>query len=591
MSKKNKGNGLMADMSVRKKIGVIVTLMVFLMVGVAGTAAYQMFRVGQEITGIAERDVPMIEILSKVTTHQIEQAVLLERALRYGEDAAHLTSAKEKFSKTTDGFRALGDKVTAEIEEGVKIAETALQTAETAYEKEEFEKMLTGLTAVKTLHASFDKHAYEIFDLFLAGNASKAYSLEPAIEEEEKKLVTSLEELLFEIESFTVKAAKAAEAHEKDALWLLIGITVAGAIIGQIGAQFFANRYVVKPLVRVVGALDTLASGDTSVELEVRSRDEIGRVIEAYKSLREVTIEAQQASAERQKLRDQADAQRKEDMAALADDLEGSIKDVVEHVVNTAGGLQKSVQSMSATTDQTTKQASAVAAASEEATSNVQTVAGAAEELGTSIKEISRQIDDADRKVQSAVTKSSGATKTVENLSQAAARIGEVIDLINDIAAQTNLLALNATIEAARAGEAGKGFAVVATEVKSLASQTATATEEIAQQIGNVQSVVKETSEAISQIQHEIEDVSVVASSVAEAVTQQDAATGEIASNVQQAAQGTQEVSTNILGVNQATEETGRAADSVLSASNELTSQADTLRETVNNFLKNLRAA
>ena len=355
--------------------------------------------------------------------------------------------------------------------------------------------------------------------------------------------------------------------------------------------QLFANRYVVKPLVRVVGALDTLASGDTSVELEVQSRDRIGRVIEAYKSLRDVTIEAQQVSAERQKLRDQADAQRKEDMAALADNLECSIKGVVEHVVNTASGLQKSVQSISATTDQTTKQASAVAAASEEATSNVQTVAGAAEELGASIKEISRQIDDADRKVQIAVTKSSGARKTVENLSQAAARIGEVIDLINDIAAQTNLLALNATIEAARAGEAGKCFAVVATEVKSLASQTATATEEIAQQIGNVQSVVKEKSEAISQIQHEIEDVSVVASSVAEAVTQQDAATGEIASNVQQAAQGTQEVSSNTLGVNQATEETGRAADSVLSASNELTSQADTLRETVNNFLKNLRAA
>ena len=276
--------------------------------------------------------------------------------------------------------------------------------------------------------------------------------------------------------------------------------------------------------------------------------------------------------------------------ARLADNFETSVKAVVETVSSGATEMQGSAQTMASTAEETSRQATAVAAAAEQASANVQTVASAAEELSNSIQEISRQVAQSNAIARNAVDEAKKTNDKVRGLAEAANKIGEVVKLITDIASQTNLLALNATIEAARAGEAGKGFAVVASEVKSLANQTAKATEEIAGQIGAIQSATGEAVEAIQGIGSTIGQISEIATAIASAVEEQGAATREIAGNVQQAASGTREVTHNIGGVTQAAGETGESATQVLNAAGELSRQAETLRGQVEEFLREVRA-
>jgi methyl-accepting chemotaxis protein len=229
--------------------------------------------------------------------------------------------------------------------------------------------------------------------------------------------------------------------------------------------------------------------------------------------------------------------------------------------------------------------------ASEEASLNVQTVATASEELSASINDISRQVVHAASIAGRAVDETKQTDGTVRGLAETAERIGEVVKLINAIAGQTNLLALNATIEAARAGEAGKGFAVVASEVKSLANQTAKATEDITAQIAAVQNVTREAMNAIRGIGSTIGEVSVVATSIASAVEEQGAATQEITRNTQEAARRTKDASDNIAGVSTGADATGAAAHNVKSAAEALAVRTETLRSQVDDFLATIRAA
>jgi methyl-accepting chemotaxis protein len=253
--------------------------------------------------------------------------------------------------------------------------------------------------------------------------------------------------------------------------------------------------------------------------------------------------------------------------------------------------MRKTSDSMTDTAGKTNTQVKSVATASDEASSNVQTVAAASEELSASIAEISRQVSHAATIAGRAVDETKQTDGTVQGLAEAATRIGEVVKMINDIAGQTNLLALNATIEAARAGEAGKGFAVVASEVKSLANQTAKATEDISAQINAIQSVTKDAVDAIKRIGGTIGEVSSVATSIASAVEEQGAATQEITRNTQQAAQRTKDVSNHIEGVTAGANATGQAAQGVKSAAEALGRQGEQLRAQVDDFLAKIRAA
>ena len=367
------------------------------------------------------------------------------------------------------------------------------------------------------------------------------------------------------------------------------------AIVTLAAAGFLAwiiSRGITGPVTAMTQAMLRLANKEWTTEVPAQGRrDEIGEMAKSVQVFKENGQQVEKMQAEQEQMKKQAETDKTAAMNKLADDFTASVGGVVSAVASAATEMQQSAQTLSATAEETNRQSSAVAAASEQASSNVQTVASSAEELSASINEISRQVTQSTAVANKAVEEVKKANANVQGLAEAAQKIGEVVNLINDIASQTNLLALNATIEAARAGEAGKGFAVVASEVKSLANQTAKATEQIAAQISGVQSATSEAVAAIQAIGATIGEISTISTAVSAAVEEQSAATKEIAKSVQQASTGTNEVSSNISGVTKAAGETGQASGQVLQAAGELSQQAEKLRLEVDNFVAKVRSA
>ncbi len=364
-----------------------------------------------------------------------------------------------------------------------------------------------------------------------------------------------------------------------------------GALVFSLGGILVISRHVLRPLQTIQDAMLKVAGGDLSADVSFPGRtDEIGSLASALGTFKQNA--ADKARIEEEQVARRARVEKKQQaLAGYIAAFENQVGEALTALGVASEQMRATSDSMSQTAERSNRQVKTVAGASEEASVNVQTVAAASEELSTSISEIGRQVTNAATIASRAVDETRATDKTIQGLVEIAARIGDVVKLINDIAGQTNLLALNATIEAARAGEAGKGFAVVASEVKSLANQTAKATEDISAQISAVQSVTKDAVEAIKRIGGTIDEVSAVATSIASAVEQQGAATQEITRSTQQAAQRTREVSENISGVTTDADETGKAADGVKSAAEALGRQSERLRTQVDDFLGKIRSA
>ncbi len=368
----------------------------------------------------------------------------------------------------------------------------------------------------------------------------------------------------------------------------IVGV-IALAISVLIG--FFGVRGVTRPLARLTDTMRAMADGNYDIQVPATERkDELGDMATAADFFRGKLIEGRELAA-RQQAEQQRQIERGKAMEAAVTEFDKIITEIVGSVSSASTELEATAQSLSATAEETSRQSNAVAAASEQMTQNVQTVASATEELSASIREIGNQVTESTRVVGTAVTEAEDTNAKVKTLAEAAQKIGEVVTLINEIAAQTNLLALNATIEAARAGEAGKGFAVVASEVKNLANQTAKATEEIAGQVQAIQQASAGSAQAIAGIAQTINRVNEISTAIASAVEEQGAATQEISRNVQEASAGTAEVSSNITGVTTASQNTSAGSTQVLSAASELAKNGARLRQEVESFLQSVRAA
>jgi methyl-accepting chemotaxis protein len=385
-------------------------------------------------------------------------------------------------------------------------------------------------------------------------------------------------------------AAMSREMSATERNSLAIGLAVAMLLIG---ACVFSVITIARPMTALTRAMKELADGNFAMVLPGLGRkDEIGDVAAAVEGFK---IKAEQRAREEAEAKTRQDeiaaGHRKAEMRRLAESFEAAVGQIVEAVSSASTELEASATTLTSVAGHAQSLTTTVAAASEQASANVQSVASATEELSSSIGEIGRQVHESARIAGDAVGQARATTERVSQLSKAATRIGDVVELINTIAGQTNLLALNATIEAARAGEAGRGFAVVASEVKALAEQTAKATGEIGQQISGIQQATQESVGAIQEISNTIEKLSGISSTIAAAVEEQGAATQEISRSVQQAAQGTQQVSSNIADVQRGAGETGSASSQVLSAAQSLSGDSNRLKLEVDKFLNTVRAA
>ncbi|WP_332119169.1 methyl-accepting chemotaxis protein [Azorhizobium caulinodans] len=370
-------------------------------------------------------------------------------------------------------------------------------------------------------------------------------------------------------------------------------LVVGGGILVALIIGFLISRgAVAAPIIRLGATMRRLAEGDLSAEVEGQDRrDEVGGMAQAVEVFKQNAIAARDLEERQKEMEAETQRQRKAELARLADMFEGAVGSIVSGVATATVRLQGTASTLTQTAASTQSLSSGVANASDQASNNVQTVAAAAEELASSVSEISRQVETSSQIATEAVRQAQKTDARIGTLSQAASRIGDVVELITAIAGQTNLLALNATIEAARAGDAGKGFAVVAQEVKALAAQTGKATEEISGQITEIQQATAESVQAMKEIGETINRIAEIAQAIAAAVQEQGTATAEISRNIQQAAAGTAQVSTNIAEVTRGAAATGEASEDVMQSARALAQQGESLKVQVDGFLNTVRAA
>ena len=452
---------------------------------------------------------------------------------------------------------------------------------------------------VRSLYDEYVKGMEETFrvitaakDMQISEQAEKMRDAALKSRANSEKLQFKIRDVADRLNARVENLAKAADEQYQQTSRMLMTVAAIGIVIG-LSLGFVIGQFgIAKPMRALVAVLQRMAKGEeVAISGEGRG-DEIGETAQAVNEIKIMLAEKAQQEAEAKIAMDKLIAEkRRAEMHQMANGFEQAVGQIVETVSHASTELEASASSLSSTAARSQTLATTVAAASEEASTNVQSVASATEEMSSSVTEISRQVQESARMASDAVDQARRTNERVGELSKAATRIGDVVELINTIAGQTNLLALNATIEAARAGEAGRGFAVVASEVKALAEQTAKATGEIGQQIGSIQAATQESVGAIREISGTIEKLSEISSAIAAAVEEQGAATQEISRNIQQAAIGTQQVSANISEVQRGAGETGSASSQVLSAAQMLSGDSNRLKVEVDRFLSTVRAA
>ncbi|WP_303830769.1 methyl-accepting chemotaxis protein [Asticcacaulis taihuensis] len=513
-----------------------------------------------------------------------------------GTAAVDMERASKNIQRVQTAFYKL---VSFNDPQDIADATSELKLAQSSFSKETNEalkalpsetKRIQGIQA--SYNAAIDETCAETRRLAESGDDVDALRLmrttcDPAISQLEKTMAQVVDETI--ADNVAASAAAGADTqHTIGITWAGLGF---GLVIVMVGAIMVTRMGIVRPLSALNATMSEMDKGALDIAVPGQDRrDELGGMARTLETFR-------QGLAEGVKLRQAAEAAKAAELARLqrerqvVETFQGKMVDLADSFVRSSSEVSDAAQSLSATAEETSRQAMVVSGAAEEAAVNVQTVAAATEEMSASVSEINGQVLRAAQVASEAAEEIGSTEHEIRALSEAASGIGAVVSLINDIAAQTNLLALNATIEAARAGDAGKGFAVVASEVKTLASQTARATQDIGDRVSQIQEATQRTVASIEKIVATITDMRSISANIASAVEQQGAATHEIAGNTVKASDGTQQVTENIFGVGRAAEMTGAASTQLMGLSGNLSEQAGDLQKEVQNFVKQLQAA
>jgi methyl-accepting chemotaxis protein len=507
-----------------------------------------------------DSELQVIQFGAKKVTEQFQAVTALANTFVINSDQAVAASAQARLKFVENSLHAIQSK-DEKIGQGLKEATALL---------EEYRQALTRLIDNSK---SIDGLVAEMADS-AAAIVKGAGAMKADLFADQQRLETESDAIVGETER------------------LILMLAAGGFLLGGTLALLL-GKGISRPMTAMCKAMRELAGGNFDVVLPgLGRRDELGEMAGAVEEFKMQAIAKAERDARAQDAQNQAaGAARRAELIRFADEFEAAVGAIVSNVSASAVQLEQAAGTLTRTAETTQSLSSQVAGASEEASSNMRSVATATEELSTSVDEIGRRVRDSNRIAEAAVLQAQQTDGRIGKLSRAAQEIGDVVKLITAIAEQTNLLALNATIEAARAGDAGRGFAVVAAEVKSLASQTAKATDEISSHIAGMQGATQESVAAIKEIGGTIGQISAIASEIASAVEQQSAATQEIARNVQNVAQGTHQATGNIMQVNRGATETGSASEEVLHSAKTLSSESTRLREELDRFMANIRAA
>jgi methyl-accepting chemotaxis protein len=559
-----------ANLKIRTKLIATFAAVLICTIGLGLFAVQRLVAINALVADVDVTELPSVRILG----------VLSYDTMRFRQVEATLALAPDKTAQ--DAEATLLNQVGAQAEQAFKEYDPLVDAGDERH-------MADGVMQAWRTYLALDEKF-----LASARRGDSAATLAAAYRGEMRTEFNKFQQALDALVQLNVRQAHAAvdecAAIGQSSRIAIIGV-IGVALLICIGSGVLLVRGIASPVMALTTAMHRLAERDMSTDIPgTGRRDETGAMAGAVAVFKENMIKADRLSAEQEAERAAKEA-RAAKLGELVHGFEQHITGLVGHLSSAATELEATAQSMSSTATEANQQASTVASAAEEASTGVQTVAAASEELAGSIGEINRQVAQSAKITQKAVADSRETDEIVRALANDAQRIGQVVELISNIAGQTNLLALNATIEAARAGDAGKGFAVVASEVKSLANQTAKATDEISGQITQIQSATDKAVAAIRGITSTIDEVSKITTAIASAVEEQGTATAEIARNVQQTAASTREVTANIAGVSQAANETGLAANQVLNAAGDVSKQSESLREQVSDFLSQVQAA
>lgn len=516
------------NISLRNLVVILAVVMIVALLLVAVTATTKMAAIGTEIEALAERDIPLTGIITKITAHQLEQAVNFERALRFGEVMRRETSAVAHFKQAVEHFEELSHEVTKEIKQGEALAEAALHAAHSNEEKAEFEHVLKLLIQIETEHQNYEKHAKQSFELVTTGKLHAAFELAEKIEIEEEKLNHELGQLEEEIVSFTAKAARQAEADEKSGFALIMTLSIIAISIGILLSMLIV-RAISKPLATMLAAVDELrdGDGDLTYRLPDFGNNEIGKTAKSLNGFIE------------------------------------RIQGVISEVSCSVSNISSASQQVSTTAQDISQSAAEQAASIEETSATI-------EQMSATINQNTENARATEAISDEASKQASAGGKAVEETVSAMRSIADKINLIEDIAYKTNLLALNAAIEAARAGEHGKGFAVVADEVRKLAERSQTAASEISNEAVKSVEVSERAGKMIDNVVPNVEKTASLIQEIAAASNEQKTGTDQIVTAVSQ--------------MDKVAQQSAASSEELAATSEELSSQAEQLQEMIGYF-------